>query len=424
MAELTDISRRSKGLKARKQKSGSTRPIKCQICKSKTVPGLDLGHQPVSDLLVSKADLNKPETFYPMRLQHCDNCGLTQLSYIVDPRIVYKHFPFVSGTTVTATRHLQSLPPQMVERAGLHRDFFAVDIGSNDGTLLKGYIPYGVKFLGVDPSGDPVRIANEHGIPTLHAFFNEETSEHILKTHGYANAITAAGVFGHMADLTGVMKGVTKLLAPRGIFATDNQYWLDMVQRLHYDNMFHQHLRYYSLKPLIYLFNQYEMDVFDVERSDVYGGSIRVFSCHRGQYDKTKRLIDCIYEEEQAGLYQQSTYENFARSVEDKKRKLFSKVYNLVTSGKRVIGLGAPAKAATVCVYCHLGPDLIDYVTEVNPLRIGMYLPGVHIPIVEEERMFQEDPQADAGILFAWNYYDEIVPKLRDRGFRGEVICP
>ena len=312
----------------------------------------------------------------------------------------------------------------MVERAGLTTDFFAVDIGSNDGTLLKGYIPYKVKFLGVDPSGDPVKVANDAGIPTLHAFFNEEMADYILKNHGAARAITAAGVFGHMADLKSVMKGAKALLDQRGIFATDNQYWLDMVQRLHYDNMFHQHLRYYSMKPLIYLFNQYDMDVFDVERSDVYGGSIRVFSCHRGVYPKTDRLIQLLAEEESFGLYEPSTNEKFARDVEEKKRNLFDKVYALVSAGKRVIGLGAPAKAATVCMYCNLGPDLIDYVTEINPLRIGMYLPGVHIPIVDEEQMFKEDPQADAGILFAWNYYDEIVPKLRSRGFRGEVICP
>jgi hypothetical protein len=419
-----DLSRRSRGLPARKKGGDRAPRIRCQICRGKTVPGLDLGHQPVGDLVLSRAELNKPETFYPMQLFHCVDCGLTQLGYTVDPRVVYKNFPFVSGTTQTATRHLQTLPPQLVRMGGLTKDSFALDIGSNDGTLLKAYVPFGVRFLGVDPSGDPVRIANEQGIPTLHAFFNEETAGRILEEHGQAHAISAAGVFGHIADLHGVMVGVKKLLAPRGIFATDSQYWLAMVERLHYDNMFHQHLRYYAMRPLQRLFAKHDMEVFDVERSEVYGGSIRVFACHRGAYEVAERVEALLAVEQAVRLYDPSTCERFRLESEARKRKLFDTVHGLARQGRKVIGIGAPAKASTVCNYCRLGPDLVEYVTEVNPLRMGKYLPGVHIPIVDEERMFTDERPADAGILFAWNYRDEIEPKLRARGFQGEIVCP
>lgn len=387
------------------------------------MPGLDLGQQPVSDLILSRKQLDEPETFYPMRLQHCTACGLTQLSYVVDPRVVYKHFPFVSGTTRTTTRHLQSLPLRLVEMLGLGRRSFAVDIGSNDGTLLKGYLPYGVRFLGVDPAGDPVRIANQQGIETLHAFFNEETAALVRDRHGRADAITACGVFGHMADLAGVMKGVVALLKQGGVFATDSQYWLDMVERLHYDNVFHQHLRYYSMRPLRHLFRQHGMDVFDVERTEIHGGSIRVYACHTGAFRATKRLKALEALEERRGLYSAKTWRRFAHAVEARRRRFFGQVYALKAKGKTVVGIGAPAKAATICNYCRLGPELIECVTEVNPLRIGKFLPGVHIPIVEERRLF-EAPKPDAGILFAWNYYGEIVPKLRARGFRGRILLP
>jgi len=414
----------SRGLAQGGRRGDRARPVKCQICASPTAPGLDLGHQPVSDLILSRSQLTQPETFYPMQLHHCPACGLTQLGYTVNPKVVFKNFPFVSGTTQTATLHLQSLPRQLVEMAGLDSRSFAVDIGSNDGTLLKGYIPYGVRFLGVDPAGDPVRIANEQGIETLHAFFNVETADYILKKYGQASAISAAGVFGHVADLAGVMRGIQGLLAAKGIFATDSQYWLDMVLRMHYDNMFHQHLRYYSMRPLIHLFRQYEMDLFDVERSEVYGGSIRVFSCHAGAYPISPRVADLLALEEQEGLYAEATWKMFERKAQEHRRALFERVYGFVSSGKKVIGLGAPAKAATVCNYCRLGPDLVEYITEVNPLRIGKYLPGVHIPILAEDYMFEDPRPADAGILFAWNYYDEIVPKLRQRGYTGEVVLP
>ncbi len=414
----------SRGLAGSGQKSDEARRVPCQICGATTIPGLDLGKQPIGDLVVTQAQLNRPETFYPLRLHHCNQCGLTQLGYIVNPKVVYKHFPFVSGTTKTATKHLQSLPKTLVKKFGFGRRSFALDIGSNDGTLLKGYIPYGVRFLGVDPSGDPVRIANEQGLETLHTFFNLATAEHVIENYGQANAITACGVFGHIADLAGVMTGVKRLLARRGVFATDSQYWLDTMQRLHYDNMFHQHLRYYSMKPLIELHRQYDMEVFDVERSEVYGGSIRVFACHKGDFPVSPRVRRLIAREEQARLYDEASYEGFARKVEERRRNLFESVYRFTSKGAKVVGVGAPAKASTVCNYCRLGPEIVEYITEVNPFRVGKYLPGVHIPIVDEEMMFVDPRPADVVVLFAWNYYDEVVPKLRSRGFKGEVLTP
>lgn len=412
------------GLPGRSRRGDQPRAVRCQICGVTTTPGLDLGKQPVSDLLVARAGLNQSETFYPLRLHHCPDCGLTQLSYVVNPKVVFKNFPFVSGTTRTATRHLQSLPRRLVEIIGLGRESFAVDIGSNDGTLLQGYVPYGVRFLGVDPAGDPVRIAREQGIDTLHAFFDEETAEHILTEHRQADAITACGVFAHIADLEGVMKGVKRLLASGGVFATDSQYWLDTMERLHYDNIFHQHLRYYSMRPLIHLFRQYDMEVFDVERSDVYGGSIRVYACHAGDYEISERVAELVAREEDAALYDVATQEAFAQKVAARREKLFDTVYGLRSRGKKVIGVGAPAKATVIANYCRLGPELIDYITEVNALRVGTFLPGMHIPIVDEEHMFADPRPADAAVLFAWNYHDEVVPKLRQRGFAGDIILP
>ncbi|HUG37739.1 MAG TPA: class I SAM-dependent methyltransferase [Candidatus Limnocylindrales bacterium] len=396
----------------------------CQICAGPTVPGLDLGHQPVSDLLLTRADLGRPETHYPLQLHHCPGCGLTQLGYTVSPRVVYRHFPFVSGTTATATRHLHGLARELTERARLGRGSFALDIGSNDGTLLKGYQPSGVRVLGVDPAGAPVRIAERAGIETLHAFFDADTAEHIAVTHGEADVISAAGVFAHVAELDGLMRGVKRLLAPGGIFATDSQYWLDMVERLHWDNIFHQHLRYYSMRPLLRLFDRYDMEVFDVTRSDVYGGSIRAFAGHRGAHPVAEGVAALGAFEEGQGLYAAATHQEFARKVAERLRGLVQAVHALAADGRKVIGLGGPAKASTVCNAGRLGPELIAYITEVNPLRVGTYLPGVHVPIVAEDTMFSDPRPADAGILFAWNYADEIVPKLRTRGFQGEVLRP
>jgi len=399
-------------------------PVRCQICDSVTRPGLDLGHQPVGDLVLSEAQLGEPETRYPMQLFHCGDCGLCQLGYIVPPEVVYREFPFVSGTTQTATRHLQSLPARLAEQFGLGADDFAVDIGSNDGTLLAGWIPYGVAFLGVDPAGDPVRIANERGLRTWHAFFDDDIAAQIVERFGRARAITACGCFAHIAALDSLMRGIVHLLTPDGVFASDNQYWLDMVERVHYDNVFHQHLRNYSLRPIERLFERYGLEVFDVERSEVYGGSIRFYAGHRGAHPvhaNVERLRDV---EARARLYDPETHERWCAAVERRRDQLFGRVFDLKREQKKIIGIGAPAKASTVSNFCGLGRQWIDYITEVNPLRIGSYLPGVHVPIVDEQWLFEDPVAPDAGILFSWNYYSEIVPKLRQHGFHGEVIVP
>jgi len=197
-----------------------------------------------------------------------------------------------------------------------------------------------------------------------------------------------------------------------------------MVERLHYDNMFHQHLRYYSMKPLLRLYGDYGLEIFDVRRSEVYGGSITVLAGRPGKHPVSPRVGELLALEEAAGLYEEATWQRFARDVEERRRRLFDDVYARVSRGQKIVGLGAPAKASTVSNYCRLGPDLVDYVTEINPLRIGMFLPGVHIPIVDEEVLFTDPEPADAGILFAWNYAEEMVPKLRDRGFSGEIVLP
>ena len=276
----------------------------------------------------------------------------------------------------------------------------------------------------MDPSAIPVRLAEEAGITTLHAFFNEDTAKIMLSEHGQSDAISAAGVFAHIADLDSVMRGVQVLMKPTGIFVSENQYWLDMVLTGHYDNMFHQHLRYYAVRPLARLFARFGLEIFDVRRSEIHGGSFRVFACIAGAHPIHARVAEVMAAEREARLYEHETTLGWARSIEQRRRELQDRLWSLIRSGKKVIGIGAPAKASTVCNYCRLGPEIIEYITEINPLRVGKFLPGVHIPIVDEAQMFTDPHPADAAVLFAWNYYNETVPKLRARGWNGEVICP
>ena len=421
---MSTLSSTSKGLPARRATGERIPAVRCKICGGKTYAGLDLGAQPAGGLILTRADLRKPETFYPLQLFHCLDCGLTQLGYVVNPAVVYKFLPFVSGTTQAATKHLQTIPEELAQMGGLGPSSFAVDIGSNDGTLLKAYQPFGVRTLGVEPSAIPARIANEAGVMTLHAFFNEETAKLVVVEQGQADAISAAGVFAHIADLDSVMRGIQILMKPAGMFVSENQYWLDMVRTTHYDNIFHQHLRYFAIRPLARLFARFNLEIFDVLRSEVHGGSFRVFACFAGAHPIHARVAQVMMEEEAARLYDPITTTEWALSIDARRRNLRERVWALAQAGKKVIGIGARATASTVCNFCRLGPEMIDYITEINPPLVGRFLPGVHIPIVEEEQMFSDPRPPDAAILFAWADYDEAIPKLRKRGWKGEVICP
>lgn len=421
---MSTLSSTSKGLPARRTTGERVPAVRCKLCGGKTYAGLDLGAQPAGGLILTRADLRKPETFYPLQLFHCLDCGLTQLGYVVNPAAVYKFLPFVRGTTQAATKHLQTIPEELAQMGGLGPQSFAVDIGSNDGTLLKAYQPFGVRTLGVEPSAIPARIANEAGVMTLHAFFNEETAKLVVLEQGQADAISAAGVFAHIADLDSVMRGIQILMKPAGMFVSEHHYWLDMVRTTHYDNIFHQHLRYFAIRPLARLFARFNLEIFDVLRSEVHGGSFRVFACFAGAHPIHARVAQVMMEEEAARLYDPITTTEWALSIDARRRNLRERVWALAQAGKKVIGIGAPATASTVCNFCRLGPEMIDYITEINPPLVGRFLPGVHIPIVEEEQMFSDPRPPDAAILFAWADYAEAIPKLRKRGWKGEVICP
>lgn len=397
---------------------------RCQICGcARLIAGLDLGHQPVADHLLTAAELDHPETFYPLQLFHCPDCGLCQLGYVTPPEVIYRNFTFVSGTTRTARAHLEGFAAEMTRRLALSESSFAVDIGSSDGTLLKGYAPARVKALGVEAAAYPAAQAEAAGLPTWHAFFNEATAGRICAEFGQADAITAAGVFGHVADLDSVMRGIQLLLKPGGLFAADSQYWLEIVAQTHYDNIFHEHLRHYSMKPLVRLLERYHLEIVDVERSAVYGGSFRIYASQAGRHLVAPSVPALLAEEERVRLHEPETWAAFAAAAQVKRDRLRAHVAALRQAGQTIVGIGAPAKASTVCNYCRLGRAEIDYLTEVNPARTGKFLPGVHVPIEPESRMFA-DSRPLAGLLFAWNYYDEIVPKLRARGFAGDVICP
>jgi hypothetical protein len=345
-----------------------------------------------------------------------------QSRYIVDPKILFGgEYHHISGIPVSFRKHLQDLAALLVKRFSLAQEDLILEIGSSDGALLEQLLPHKVKVLGIDPSST-AKMAIERGIPTISEFFGEETAQAALHKYGRPRVVVALNTFAHVAALDSFVKGVNLLLDERGVFVTESHYLLDLVTKLQYDFIYHEHLRYYSLKTLVYLFNRYGMEVFDVERIPTHSGSIRVFASRKGAYPISSSVGSMLTAESELGLSSFSTYEEFAQRAERHKIVLTDMLSTLKQNGSRIAGLTYPARALTLMQYCGIGEQFLDYITEKSPLKVGKYAPGTHISIVDESVLFKDQP--DYGLLLSWHLADEIIPKFKANGFKGKFIIP
>jgi len=339
----------------------------------------------------------------------------------VPSAVLFTDYVYTTGENNSLRKNFKELIENLVSRFSLTRDDCVVDIGSNDGTLLKNYTPYGIKTLGVDPSSTGV-LAEKQGIRTIRAFFTRETAEKITKEYGHAKVVTATNVFAHISGLDSFMEGLQILLSKNGVFVSESGYLLDMIETLGYDAVYHEHLRYYSLRPLQFLFKKYGLEVFDVERIPSHNGSLRVYAAKRGAYAIEKSVDELLMLEKKKGLYTQKTFTDFAVRVTEHKERLKRAVAKLRSSGKRIVGLGAPAKGNTLLNYCGFNSEQIEYLAEKSDLKIGLYAPGSRIPVISEERMLHTQP--DYALVFSWNLSTELISKLRAKGYKGRFIIP
>ena len=396
--------------------------MECSVCENKKLyKFLSLGHQPPSDAFLKEQELNQPETYYPLDVYYCEKCNLVQLGYVVDPEILFKEYVYNTGTNNSLIKNFKELVDTLVQRFKLTENDLAVDIGSNDGTLLKGYREHNVKILGVDPSS-VAKIAIKNNIPTINTFFNKETSLNIVKKHGNAKAITSTNTFAHVKDLASFMEGIRELLTDDGIFVQESHYLLNLLTKMQWDSIYHEHLRYYSLKALIYLFNLFGMELFDAEEVTTHGGSIRTYACKKGAYAVSDNINKLLKIEEEKGLFDKKTYLNFGEKVLRHKIEIQEMLRNIKKENKKIAGIGAPAKGNTLLNYCNITPEILDYIVEKSDLKIGMYTPGTHIKVVNEELLFKEQP--GYALLLSWNIADELIPKLKKLGYKGKIIVP
>lgn len=396
----------------------------CHMCRSSNLfLVLDLGHHPPSDAFLKPAQLLDSEVNYPLRLISCKSCGLLQIDYVIHPEILFQRdYPYESSTTKTGRDHYYSMAADIHENFPVPRNSLAIDVGSNVGVLLQGFKNLGYKVLGVDPSETAGQRAIANGIETVIDFFDESTADAIFKKYGLARVITATNCFGHIFELDSTVRGMARLLSKNGVIAVESPYALDLINNLEYDTIYHEHICYLSVKPMRLYLKKFGLELFDIKKSPIHGGSMRYYIGHKGKHTVKKSVNACLGDEEK-GLYFEKKLKGFASKVKKQRTSLVRMIMDLKQQGKTVVGVTAPAKGNTLLNYCKLDVNYLDFLTEKTQIKIGRYSPGMHIPVYSDDHLFKKKP--DYALILAWNFADEIMDNLaKYKKQGGRFIIP
>lgn len=386
----------------------------CRVCDSTDLElVIDLGKQPWCNNFLKKEEIGK-EPFYPLRVLYCHNCHTSQLDFTVKKEIMFGDHTYLSGVTKSLSDHFMGVAAEVDRRflAG-RKEKSVLDIGSNDGTQLKHFQALGYEVLGVESSKTTARIANEAGVPTLNSFFNLETMREIGKKFDLFNA---AGVFFHLEELHSVCEAIKEGLKQDGVFVVQFLYMKSIMDNLAFDQIYHEHLLYYTLETIEALLSRHELSMFDAYLAPIHGGSVIGFVSHKDVRSPSERLLKMRVEEQASGCNSVEAYHEFYRRIQRMKDENLKYLLSAKDSGKRVFGFGAPVKGNTMLNYFGVGTDLIECLVEKNELRRGLYSPGMHIPILIENEL-PELP--DIYYVLAWNFKKEILrnnQRLIDQG--------
>lgn len=411
--------------------------LNCRLCGStELLPSLSLAPTPPANEFVDNRDA---QDLFPLDVNQCDNCGHVQLGIVVDPHRLFDNYVYVSGTSPAFVRHFESYAQTMVSRFGLTHDDWIVEIGSNDGTLLNCFKQLGCSNVyGYEPAKEIARTAaNSFGVHVVVDFFNTLTASYFPHfasvvdplSDGKAKLVVANNVFAHVGNLDEIAENVKVILHDDGVFVFEVSYFVDVINKCLFDTIYHEHTSYHTVDPLVGFFAKHGMSLFDVERVDTHGGSIRCY------VDKGVRAVENSVAQlrimegamglvaDCAGFYSFNALGGLKTKIGVLKHQLTARVRELKSQGKKIAGYGAPAKATTLMYEFGLGPDEIDYIVDDSPWKQGLLTPGKHVPVVSSQHLVDDKP--DYLLILAWNFADVIIAK--NRAFSesgGKFIVP
>lgn len=396
---------------------------RCQVCDHPTLdPILFLGYLPPVNQMRPLGEVPHEQAAYPALWLHCPQCKLVQLGLTVDKEVLFPpSYPYTSGTTKILRENFAEMYRENQTLFPIAHEDLIVDIGSNDGTLLSNWKEGGHRVLGIEPT-DMGQLANERGIQTMIRFFDTDAAKAAVDTHGHAKRLTATNVFAHIEHVHDIVEGILALLDEDGIFISESHYLMSLLETLQYDTIYHEHLRYYSLHSLQYLLAMHGLEVIHARRIPTHGGSIRVYAARKGQHEPRPSVAQMLADEEAQGVDLPSMHA-FRDRVVASKLALYRVLDGIKREGGRIYGLGAPSRASTLIQYTGLDDGILDCVLEIDgSYKIGKYMPGTLIPVEEESRLFTDPPEYL--LLLSWHIADELMPKLRAKGYRGRFLIP
>jgi hypothetical protein len=409
---------------ARAAGTGGSAPIECcQICGHVPLDDvLSLGYMRATNQMEPVGQPLRQQVWFPNNLLHCRNCDLVQLGIVIDPAVVFPpEYPYTTGNTKMLRDNFADLCREASSMLKLGPDDLVVDIGSNDGTLLSNFKMVGHRVLGIEPT-DVGYIANRNDIPTIKRYFGVETAREVRREHGLARVVTATNCFAHIEDVHAIVDGIVEMLAPNGAFISESHYLISLLDTLQYDTIYHEHLRFYSVASLQHLLEMHDLEIFHVRPIPTHGGSIRVYTARRGTRPVQESVARMLAAEPR-GEAMSKRLADFRRDVVLSKLRLMAMLRDLKEKGARIAGISATARASTLVNFVGLDESIIDYVCEVpGSLKIGKCIPGTQIPVVDEARLFDDQP--DCAVIFSWHLANDLVPKLMAKGFRGQLITP
>ena len=398
---------------------------RCLVCDSAIEPFISFGRMPLADAFLTPEQFAS-EYFYNLEVASCGNCRMVQLSEQVDrEKMFHEEYAYYSSTSNRMIEHFAGFARFVSAEVLSGRDPFVVEIGSNDGIMLRNFAAAGIRHLGVEPSANVAEVATGTGIRTICEFFDETTADDILSQDGQADAILGANVMCHIPYLHSVLEGVKLLLKPGGLLIFEDPYLGDIIEKTAFDQIYDEHTFYFSAGSVSNLVEMHGLELVGLAPQNVHGGSMRYLIAHRGTRPRSEAVAAQVAREEALGLTRPESFERFRRKTEQARDELMALLGRLKGEGRRVVGYGATAKSATVTNFCGITPELVEFVSDTTPIKQGKFTPGAHLPVRPYSEFTASYP--DYALLFAWNHAAEIMEKeraFRDAGGKWIVYVP
>ena len=397
----------------------------CRSCRSKNLERvITIGPHPNANSYIATAQLEKEEIYFPLDVYLCNGCSLLQLGHTINPKILFGDYVYVSSTSQLFVNHFKEYANSVFTDFLLTKKSLVVDIGSNDGVLLKSFKDLGCDVLGVDPVSAIAEVAKANGVNTIIDFFSVDLAKKILKKHGKAKIITANNTFAQISDLDELVKGVSCLLADDGVFIIEVPYLPVMLKKMYFDLIYHEHHSLPAIKPLTYLFNRFHMRIIDVRDQAVHGGTVRIYVSHsKSSYKVSNNVRKHMMLEKSIQINKKKTYESFFLKVQKNRVTLLKLLLKLKLEGKRIAAYGAPAKGNTLLNFYNIGTETIDFIIDDSVWKQNRFTPGKRIPIISSEESVNR--RVDYLLILAWNFADEIMKKNNKfKKSGGKFIIP